>query len=309
MKTVTILLFILGFTSGIFILRVAFSSFFQAEESSSNFKRVPCESINVTSTRKCRIPQITFNSKTVNLVTPVARHAASTAYLTRLANTLMHVRNLHWILVDIAEPDSDSTSCARAIADLIERSNLAATYVLTSIDASLVDCHDLEFDLALASIESFPGVFYFGSVEFVYPLNFFEEIRKAEYKPALVTFIDLDDRRTGLTLPDASGRVSLLNADKWTMRRSIAGPFKDLQRLFSFNSINFNSIQFQAINNFKSVVYGTRGKRKPAKHLRVDPRSTHRTKDTNINELLSYLNYIGMSNERSLNTKYLSLLF
>ncbi len=224
-----------------------------------------------------------FNSRTFHLVTPIElSDAASIARSIGLANTLMHVKNLHWIIVEI-----NSDICSSALKDLIKRTSLIATHIKVASKYCSDNDHliNMAFESATPILEnSVNGVVYFGHVDFVYPLSFFEEARKVDEFPGLVVNVNSD----GLTLPvtTLNNVIDCLNIGNSEHRTSFVFPVKDFKRPFSCPLMGNETLTY--LNPRNSIVYQTRGKKKMPRNIE-DPGKNSR--------LLANLRYLGISTD------------
>ena len=128
---------------------------------------------------------------TIHVVTPTYSRPVQKAELTRLANTLLHVPNLHWLVVEDAPRRTPLT--ARLLRDT--GLNYTHLHVETPRNYTLRgDARDpriprgtMQRNLALRWLrETFPrnssqpGVVYFADDDNTYSLELFEEVRAAD---------------------------------------------------------------------------------------------------------------------------------
>lgn len=128
---------------------------------------------------------------TIHVVTPTYSRPVQKAELTRLANTLLHVPNLHWLVVEDAPRRTPLT--ARLLRDT--GLNYTHLHVETPRNYKLRgDARDpriprgtMQRNLALRWLrETFPrnssqpGVVYFADDDNTYSLELFEEVRAAD---------------------------------------------------------------------------------------------------------------------------------
>uniref|UniRef100_A0A3Q2WVJ7 Galactosylgalactosylxylosylprotein 3-beta-glucuronosyltransferase n=1 Tax=Haplochromis burtoni TaxID=8153 RepID=A0A3Q2WVJ7_HAPBU len=126
---------------------------------------------------------------TIHIITPTYSRPVQKAELTRLANTLLHVVNLHWILVE------DSQRRTSLVSHLLHNTGLNYTHLNVETPRNYKvrgDTRDpriprgtIQRNLALRWLrETFsvntsqPGVVYFADDDNTYSLELFEEVRK-----------------------------------------------------------------------------------------------------------------------------------
>jgi len=135
---------------------------------------------------------------TIHVVTPTYSRPVQKAELTRLANTLLHVPNLHWLVVEDAPRRTPLT--ARLLRDT--GLNYTHLHVETPRNYKLRgDARDpriprgtMQRNLALRWLrETFPrnssqpGVVYFADDDNTYSLELFEEVRAADTQTSTCT--------------------------------------------------------------------------------------------------------------------------
>lgn len=125
---------------------------------------------------------------TIHLITPTYSRPVQKAELTRLANTLLHVPNLHWILVE------DSQRRTTLVSHLLLETGLNYTHLNVETPRNYKihgDTRDpriprgtIQRNLALRWLrETFsintsqPGIVYFADDDNTYSLELFEEVR------------------------------------------------------------------------------------------------------------------------------------
>ncbi|KAM4726653.1 galactosylgalactosylxylosylprotein 3-beta-glucuronosyltransferase 1-like isoform 1-T2 [Anableps anableps] len=128
---------------------------------------------------------------TLHIITPTYTRPVQKAELTRLANTLLHVSNLHWIVVE------DSQRRTTLVSHFLQETGLNYTHlnVLTPLNYKAkgdvrnprVPRGTLQRNLALRWLrETFsvnysqPGVVYFADDDNTYSLQLFEEMRSTK---------------------------------------------------------------------------------------------------------------------------------
>nr|XP_061794968.1 galactosylgalactosylxylosylprotein 3-beta-glucuronosyltransferase 1-like [Nerophis lumbriciformis] len=116
---------------------------------------------------------------TIFFITPTYARPVQKADLTRLSNTLLHVRNLHWIVVE------DSTQKTSLVSRFLNKTGLKYTH-LTALSPTFktITKGTLQRNAGLSWLrQTFdvknhpPGVVYFGDDDNSYSLQLFEEMR------------------------------------------------------------------------------------------------------------------------------------
>ncbi|KAJ8719699.1 hypothetical protein PYW08_011874 [Mythimna loreyi] len=114
-------------------------------------------------------------------ITPTYMRLAQKADLTRLSQTLMHVKNFHWVVIE------DSIEKTKLVANLLKESNLKYTHLnikthkTKASTASGVEQRNLALDWLkghLQKAENKRGVVYFMDDDNTYSLKVFDEMRK-----------------------------------------------------------------------------------------------------------------------------------
>ncbi|XP_075976849.1 galactosylgalactosylxylosylprotein 3-beta-glucuronosyltransferase I-like isoform X2 [Anticarsia gemmatalis] len=120
---------------------------------------------------------------TIYGITPTYLRLAQKADLTRLSQTLMLVKNFHWIIIE------DSEEKTKLVANLLKESNLKYTHLNVKTQkskhstASGVEQRNTALDWLrthLATAEDKRGVVYFMDDDNTYSLKVFEEMRKVK---------------------------------------------------------------------------------------------------------------------------------
>ncbi|XP_071524737.1 galactosylgalactosylxylosylprotein 3-beta-glucuronosyltransferase S-like [Panulirus ornatus] len=123
------------------------------------------------------------NQKTITLpplyvITPTYRRNTQLADMTRLSQTLMHVPNLHWIVVEDAEKKSD------VVRELLERSGLPFTHLCATAPEEYKrdkmmgrGVFNRREGLRWLRENGKEGVLYFADDDNSYDLRLFEQIR------------------------------------------------------------------------------------------------------------------------------------
>ncbi|XP_021201548.3 galactosylgalactosylxylosylprotein 3-beta-glucuronosyltransferase I [Helicoverpa armigera] len=116
-------------------------------------------------------------------ITPTYVRLAQKADLTRLSQTLMHVKNFHWVVIE------DSLEKTKLVANLLKESNLKYTHLNIKTHkskhstASGVEQRNLALDWLrghLDKSENKAGVVYFMDDDNTYSLKVFDEMRKVK---------------------------------------------------------------------------------------------------------------------------------
>ncbi|XP_035437320.1 galactosylgalactosylxylosylprotein 3-beta-glucuronosyltransferase I isoform X2 [Spodoptera frugiperda] len=128
-------------------------------------------------------------------ITPTYARLAQKADLTRLSQTLMHIKNLHWVVIE------DSAEKTKLVANLLKESNLKYTHLnikthktkqstptsiqkvrgIKGVAASGVEQRNLALDWLkghLQKAEDQRGVVFFMDDDNTYSLKVFDEMRK-----------------------------------------------------------------------------------------------------------------------------------
>ncbi|XP_059062912.1 galactosylgalactosylxylosylprotein 3-beta-glucuronosyltransferase I [Achroia grisella] len=120
---------------------------------------------------------------TIYGITPTYARLAQKADLTRLSQTLMLVKNFHWIVIE------DSTTKTKLVENLLKESTLKYTHLNVKTktsehsSASGVEQRNLALDWLrghLKKSEDTKGVVYFMDDDNTYSLRVFEEMRKID---------------------------------------------------------------------------------------------------------------------------------
>uniref|UniRef100_A0A2H1W4W8 Galactosylgalactosylxylosylprotein 3-beta-glucuronosyltransferase n=1 Tax=Spodoptera frugiperda TaxID=7108 RepID=A0A2H1W4W8_SPOFR len=113
-------------------------------------------------------------------ITPTYARLAQKADLTRLSQTLMHIKNLHWVVIE------DSAEKTKLVANLLKESNLKYTHLnikthkTKQSTASGVEQRNLALDWLkghLQKAEDQRGVVFFMDDDNTYSLKVFDEVR------------------------------------------------------------------------------------------------------------------------------------
>lgn len=123
------------------------------------------------------------------MVTPTYARWTQKADLTRLCQTLMHVRQLHWIVVE------DAVSQTPLVTKLLRRCTVSSTHLNTRTPERLrlkegeptwrkcrgVEQRNAAIDWLRKNVGDGEGVVYFGDDDNTYDIELFEQVRS---KPA-----------------------------------------------------------------------------------------------------------------------------
>lgn len=138
-----------------------------------------------------RPPPWSVNVPIIHIITPTYSRPVQKAELTRLANTLLHVVNLHWIVVE------DSQRRTTLVSSLLQETGLNYTHLNVETPRNYKVRGDtrepriprgtIQRNLALRWLrETFsissrqPGIVYFGDDDNTYSLELFEEMRSTK---------------------------------------------------------------------------------------------------------------------------------
>ncbi|CAN9501547.1 unnamed protein product [Ophioblennius macclurei] len=144
----------------------------------------------------------------IYVITPTYYRYVQKAELTRMSHTLMHVANLHWIVVE----DSDRKSAL--VSQVLEKTGLNYTHLYAHMTGKLNSKGSVQRNRALKWLrdtfnknDSNPGVVYFGDDDNVYSLELFDEMRDTKkvsvWPVAFVGAVRFESCKV-----DASGKVS-----------------------------------------------------------------------------------------------------
>lgn len=148
------------------------------------------------------------NLPTIHVITPTYSRPVQKAELTRLANTLLHVPNLHWILVE------DSQRRTPLVTRMLQDSGLNYTHLNVETPRNYKlrgDTRDpriprgtMQRNLALRWLRetfnknsSLPGVVYFADDDNTYSLDLFEEVSEILQHGSLAKSFDPKDTAIG----------------------------------------------------------------------------------------------------------------
>ncbi|XP_060545513.1 galactosylgalactosylxylosylprotein 3-beta-glucuronosyltransferase 3 [Pantherophis guttatus] len=136
-----------------------------------------------------KVPEPVEETPVIYVVTPTYARLVQKAELVRLSQTLMHIRNLHWIVVE------DSPSKTQLVSDLLVQSKLPFTHLHTETpkehkrketDPNWLKPRGVEQrNLALQWLREHrklpdAGVVYFADDDNTYSLRLFDEIRSTQ---------------------------------------------------------------------------------------------------------------------------------
>jgi len=135
--------------------------------------------------------QLTIDTPTIYFVTPTYPRREQVAELTRLSQTLLHVKNLHWILAE------DSHQCSTLIPSILKKYGIPYTHLATPLPSIYTRLPKREMARGVsgrrASLDKIldwhmnrcknphsKAVVYFADDDNTYDLQLFEEIRYTE---------------------------------------------------------------------------------------------------------------------------------
>jgi beta-1,3-glucuronyltransferase len=141
-----------------------------------------CGTVSVPAVADHTLSQVPLTSqKTPRLyiITPTYRRAEQIAELTRMAQTLMHVQNLHWLVIEDAE------NRTQLVSDLLQRTGISHDHLVAPMPDIFkkkkgakprgVSNRNRGLEWLRANAQS--GVFYFADDDNTYDIQLFEEIR------------------------------------------------------------------------------------------------------------------------------------
>lgn len=85
-----------------------------------------------------QVPLTSQKTPRLYIITPTYRRAEQIAELTRMAQTLMHVQNLHWLVIEDAENKT------QLVSDLLERTGISHDHLVGKCV-----CHKFLYELSL----------------------------------------------------------------------------------------------------------------------------------------------------------------
>uniref|UniRef100_A0A672HAJ7 Galactosylgalactosylxylosylprotein 3-beta-glucuronosyltransferase n=1 Tax=Salarias fasciatus TaxID=181472 RepID=A0A672HAJ7_SALFA len=125
-----------------------------------------------------RPPPWSDSLPTIYAITPTYKRLVQKADLTRMSNTLLHVANLHWIVVE------DSESKTSLVGDLLRKTGLKYTHLNVHETENITSRGSRQRNLALKWLrdnfsvnDSNEGVVYFADDDNTYSLELFDEMR------------------------------------------------------------------------------------------------------------------------------------
>ncbi|EGT50850.1 hypothetical protein CAEBREN_17875 [Caenorhabditis brenneri] len=147
-------------------------------EKRTTMKNLKVNFNEMNSTYVNKSSNFTTTDKTIIVVTPTYKRLTRIADFTRMANTLSHISNLHWIVIE------DSSSIVPAIQNILTRTNLPFTYLACPSPPNFPNRGWYQRTMALKYIRenhmelltgSKKGVVYFGDDDNSYDLRLFTE--------------------------------------------------------------------------------------------------------------------------------------
>nr|XP_045606013.1 galactosylgalactosylxylosylprotein 3-beta-glucuronosyltransferase S-like [Procambarus clarkii] len=118
---------------------------------------------------------------TIYVITPTYRRSTQLADMTRMAQTLMHIPNLHWIVVEDAEETSE------VVRELLERTRLPFTHLCASTPLEYRNktmlgrgVFNRREGLRWLRQEATHGVLYFADDDNSYDVRLFHQIRQTK---------------------------------------------------------------------------------------------------------------------------------
>lgn len=113
------------------------------------------------------------------MITPTYNRPTQVPEITRLCQTLMHVKSLHWIVVE------DNEELSQKVADILDRCLVKNTYLRHKTPADRLGQRGTGADQRNYAMQwlreqyqvgQLPGVVYFGDDDNTYDIRLFEEV-------------------------------------------------------------------------------------------------------------------------------------
>ena len=113
------------------------------------------------------------------MITPTYNRPTQVPDITRLCQTLMHVKNLHWIVVE------DDNELSQGVVDILNWSSVHSTYLRYKTPSDLQGKrgrgaeqrnHALQWLRKQYKVGQLQGVVYFGDDDNTYDIQLFEEV-------------------------------------------------------------------------------------------------------------------------------------
>ncbi|XP_049875175.1 galactosylgalactosylxylosylprotein 3-beta-glucuronosyltransferase I isoform X2 [Pectinophora gossypiella] len=151
---------------------------------------------------------------TIYGITPTYKRLAQKADLTRLSQTLMHVKNFHWIVIEDAETKTE------LVKNLLKESNLKYTHLHVKTHrakhstASGVEQRNLALDWLRKHLQQATdkrGIVYFMDDDNTYSLKVFDEMRKINKVGAWPVGL-VGGMRVEMPLVGETGKIKGFNA-------------------------------------------------------------------------------------------------
>jgi len=254
-------------------------------------------------------------SPVIFFATPTYGRREQFAELTRLSNTLAHVKDLVWVVIE------DDQECSQRVQRLLERSPvdhwvqmaapMPAEHAQERYPPKGVAGRNAAIDWVVEN-KDFEGVLYFGDDDNAYHLRLFDEIRSTKgvsvFPTGLVTkqsvsgpivdntgkvvgFTDgwPDGRRFPLDMASFAVNVRLLRKSKARMAFK-AGHEEDL--FLRDLGVKLQDLEVKANGGTEILVWHTRTESKPAPHLRL-PSNSDAANETNLQALLATMEARG----------------
>lgn len=126
-----------------------------------------------------QVPLTSQKTPRLYIITPTYRRPEQIAELTRMAQTLMHVQNLHWLVIEDAENKT------QLVSDLLQRTGISHDHLVAPMPESFKKkkgakprgVSNRNRGLQWLRTNAKNGVFYFADDDNTYDIQLFEEIR------------------------------------------------------------------------------------------------------------------------------------
>lgn len=127
-------------------------------------------------------PSEEFSEETLFIITPTYRRPEQIPELTRMAHTLMLVKNVHWLVIE------DATVATKQVTKLLERTGLKFDHLIAPMPekyklkkgAKPRGVSNRNRGLQWIRANATRGVFYFADDDNTYDIELFDEIRKTK---------------------------------------------------------------------------------------------------------------------------------
>ncbi|XP_023712472.1 galactosylgalactosylxylosylprotein 3-beta-glucuronosyltransferase P isoform X2 [Cryptotermes secundus] len=130
-----------------------------------------------------QVPLTSYTAPRLYIITPTYRRPEQIPELTRMAQTLMHVQNLHWLVIEDAENKT------QLVSELLHRTGISHDHLVAPMPEAFkkrkgpkprgVSNRNRGLEWLRANAKD--GVFYFADDDNTYDIQLFEEIRTTKH--------------------------------------------------------------------------------------------------------------------------------